>query len=74
METLLLKKTALLSFADILKQKGYLLGMVLSYIFYKTVEFFDIVDKQTQVYILHVGLFMLQIIIISLVFQTFKRR
>lgn len=73
-ETLLLKKTAFLSFADILKQKGYLFGMVLSYFFYKTVEFFDILDKQNQVYILHVGLFMLQIVILLLVFQTFKRR
>jgi len=70
----LLKKTALLSFADILKQKGYLLGMVLSYAFYKTVEFFDILDKQTQVYILHGGLFLLQIVILLFVFQTFNRR
>ena len=49
-------------------------GFTLNGLKCKTVEFFDIVDKQTQVYILHVGLFMLQIIIILLVFQTFKRR
>lgn len=74
METLLLKRTTLLSFADVLKQKGYLLGMVLSYLFYKVVEFYDITDKQMQVYILHVGLLMLQIAILFLVWQTFRTR
>jgi len=42
-ETLVLKKTALLSFADVVKQKGYLLGMVLSYGFYKLLDYVAIV-------------------------------
>ena len=72
METLLLKKTVLLSFADVLKQKGYLLGMVLSYAFYKMLEFFTIVDKQTQVYILHDVLLVLQMMIIYCVIKAFN--
>lgn len=74
METLLLRKTVLLSFADILKQKGYLFGMVLSYAFYKIVEFYGVLDKQMQVYILHGGLLFLQIGIVLLVFRAFTRR
>jgi len=73
-ETLLLKKTALLSFADVLKQKGYLAGMVLSYAFYKVLELYGIVDKQTQVYALHVSLLLLQIVILYLLFKAFSKR
>jgi len=74
METLLLKRTVLLSFADVVKQKGYLVGMVLSYAFYKTVEYLAITDKQVQVYYLHSGLFVLQIVIILVVFKSFSSR
>jgi len=74
METLVLKKTALLSFADVLKQKGYLVGMVLSYGFYKVLEYYGITDKQTQVYALHVSLFLLQMVILYLVFKAFSKR
>lgn len=73
-ETLALKRTILLSFADVVKQKGYLVGMVLSYFFYKIIEFFGIVDKQSQVYCLHVGLLGVQIVIILLVFKAFRSR
>ena len=74
METLALKRTKLLSFADVLKQKGYLIGMVLSYVFYKSVEYMGISDKQEQVYYLHFGLLLLQIAIIGLVFKSFRVR
>ncbi len=73
-ETLILKKTALLSFADMLKQKGYLLGMVLSFGFYKLLDSISIVDKQVQVYYLHVSLLLLQIVILYLVFKAFLKR
>lgn len=74
METLLLRKTALLSFADVLKQKGYLVGMVLSYAFYKVLEFYGVLEKQAQVYLLHVSLLLLQIVILYLLFKAFSRR
>lgn len=73
-ETLALKRTILLSFADVLKQKGYLIGMVLSYLFYKGIEWYGISDKQEQVYALHVGLLFIQIVIILLVFKAFRSR
>ncbi|KFL35117.1 MULTISPECIES: hypothetical protein [unclassified Sulfurospirillum] len=73
-ETLALKRTILLSFADVLKQKGYLIGMVLSYLFYKSIEWYGISDKQEQVYALHVGLLFIQIVIIFLVFKAFRPR
>jgi hypothetical protein len=57
-----------------LKQKGYLLGMVLSFGFYKLLDSISIVDKQVQVYYLHVSLFVLQIVILYLVFKAFLKR
>ncbi|MDD3344708.1 MAG: hypothetical protein PHR87_14185 [Sulfurospirillaceae bacterium] len=72
METLVLKRATLLGFADVLKQKGYLLGMVISYFFYKIAEFYGVTDKQEQVYDLHFGLLFLQMFILLLVFKTFR--
>lgn len=74
METLVLKKTVLLSFADVMKQKGYLLGMVASYLFYKAIGFLGIIEKQTQVYFLHVGLLCIQLLILFLIFKAFRLR
>ena len=74
METLVLKRTTLLSFADVMKQKGYLVGMVLSYGFYKVLESLSVFDKQFQVYYLHVSLLVLQIVILYLVFKAFNQR
>ena len=74
METLALKRTLLLSFADVIKQKGYLVGMVISYLFYKVVEFFGIVNKETQVYYLHALLLVVQIVILWYVFRSFRTR
>jgi len=74
METLALKRTALLSFADVMRQKGYLIGMVLSYLFYKVLEYTGIEAKQMQVYYLHGMLFVLQCAILFLVFKAFRSR
>lgn len=74
METLVLKRTRLLSFADVVKQKGYLAGMILSYIFYKGLEYCEIMEKQTQVYYLHWLLLGIQILMIVLVVKAFRSR
>jgi hypothetical protein len=74
METLALKRTLLLSFADVIKQKGYLAGMVISYLFYKGIELCGIVDKETQVYYLHGLLLGIQIVILWYVFRAFRAR
>lgn len=74
METLALKRTTLLSFADVVKQQGYLAGMIISYLFYKIVEFCGVIDKETQVYCLHGLLLVVQIVIIYCVFKAFCDR
>jgi len=74
METIALKRTEFISFADIMKQKGYLVGLVISYLFYKLLTYAGIVDKQTQVYDLHVGLFVLEIVIILMIFRSFGKK
>ena len=74
METIALKKTAIISFADIMKQKGYLVGLVMSYLFYKLLEYLGIADKQIQVYDLHIGLLALEIVIIFMIFRSFAKK
>ncbi|WP_024955205.1 hypothetical protein [Sulfurospirillum arcachonense] len=73
METIALKKTNMLSLTDVAKQKGYLAGMVIAYVFYKLLEYLHVSDKKLQVYDLHVGLLLLQVVIIYFVFRAFKK-
>jgi len=72
-ETLILKKKKLLSIVDIKKQQGYLLGMILSYLFYQILEFFEITSKTIQIYWLHPILLITQIIVIGFLFLSFKK-
>jgi hypothetical protein len=72
-ETLLLPSDSLLTLLDTAKQLGYLAGMTLSYLFYKILSHFGIVSNQTKVYELHYLLFFLEILIIWLIFRSFKR-
>ena len=72
-ETLLLKTDELLTKLDTVKQLGYLLGMGISYIFYKLLTLYNITDNQTQVYDLHFLLFAVEIIIIVLIVKSFRR-
>jgi hypothetical protein len=73
METIALKKTKLISFADVIKQKGYIVGLVISYIFYKILGFLGIISKQAQVYDLYLGMIFLQLFILFLVFKSFYK-
>lgn len=70
-ETMALGRTKLFSFADMAKQKGYLVGMVAAYSFYKLLEWMDITDKQTQVYDLYFGLLMIQVVVLHKVYKAF---
>lgn len=72
METIALRKTEALSFTDVAKQKGYLFGLVIAYLFYKLLDYLQISDKQVQVYDLHMGLFILQLAIIYFILKAFK--
>jgi len=72
-ETLLLKSDELLTRLDTAKQLGYLLGMGVSYLFYKIVEQYGITNHQTQVYDLHFILAGVEISVIVLILKSFRR-
>ena len=72
-ETLFLKKSKPIELVDVAKQKGYLLGMLVSYLFYKALEsFLNISDKQVQVYDIHFLLLALQGLIIFYLIKSFR--
>ncbi len=72
-ETILLPKAKLLTFLDVTKQKGYLAGMVLSYLFYKFLELgYHVQDAQEKVYFLHFLLFMIESITMLYLYLAFK--
>ena len=72
-ETLLLEKDTLLTQLDTAKQLGYLLGMGASYLFYKLLSFYSINENQTQVYYLHFLLIVIEVLVIGLIFKSFKK-
>jgi len=73
-ETLFLKYKKAIELVDVVKQKGYLVGMLLSYGFYQILEhFFEITDNQIQVYFIHYLLIVSQVLIIWMLFASFKR-
>lgn len=72
-ETLLLKTDTLLTKLDTVKQIGYLLGMGFAYLFYKALTYYGIEDNQTQVYDLHYLLIAVELMVIILIWKSFKR-
>ncbi len=71
-ETIFLNRLQILSFLDVAKQKGYLVGLAISYLFYKILEYFGTTDNQIQVYYLHFGLFFLELFVIFFVWKAFS--
>jgi len=73
-ETLVARKKDFLAKIDVNKQIGYLIGLAMSYIFYKALELgLDISEPKIQINILHYFLFSLQSFIISLLLLSFKK-
>ena len=73
-ETLLLKKDRLLTLVDVAKQFGYLIGLGLSFLFYKFIEYqFQIIDNQTQVFYIHYLLLIIEIIVIIFLVKSFEK-
>lgn len=62
-ETLLLGRKLLLRSADVAKQKGYIVGLIFSFVYFKGIEYI-VSDKIWQVYYLHIFLLVLQVVII----------
>lgn len=71
-ESYLLRHIALLSMADRLKQKGYIVGLIISYGFYKGAHFLGVYDSWNQVWYLYLFLSIVQIVIIALLFRAFS--
>ncbi|HHD78304.1 MAG TPA: hypothetical protein ENK98_01490, partial [Epsilonproteobacteria bacterium] len=72
-ETLLLKTDTLLTQLDTAKQLGYLVGMGVSYVFYKVLSTQGMTQNQEQVYMLHYLLLGIECVVIALIFKSFKR-
>ncbi len=73
-ETLFFKKSALLTLVDVVKQKGYLAGMALSYLFYKLLEkAYHVENKNIQVYEMNLALFFVELAIIFFLMRSFKK-
>ena len=72
-ETLVFKEDHVLTKIDMAKQIGYLVGMAVSYAFYKGVEYFKLIaDKQEQVYYIHFILVAVELIVITLLWKAFN--
>ena len=72
-ETMLFNETKIISKLDVIKQQGTLIGMGFSFLFYKLIErYFMINDNETQVYYVHFVLLIVQIITILFLSISFK--
>lgn len=72
-ETILFKRSKVLTFIDVAKQKGFLTGMVVSFLFYKSLEsLFAVTRNSEQVYHLHFILLAVEIITIIYLLRAFK--
>lgn len=73
-ETIFFPKVQLLSMLDVIKQKSYLFGMLISYTFYKSLEYFcHLGDKQEQVYLIHFLLLICEVATIFFLLRAFKK-
>jgi len=72
-ETILIAKARALTYLDVYKQAGYLAGMVISFLFYKLLEFRTVDDAQTQVYLMHYLLLLTELGVIYYLYRAFHR-
>ena len=74
-ETLVFKEEATLTKIDVAKQVGYLVGMGLSYGFYKLAEHvFALSDKEEQVYFIHFLLILIELGVIVFLVRAFSKK
>jgi hypothetical protein len=59
---------------DRIKQKGYIVGLVLSYLFYEALKLSGKNDAWGQVWAIYKALFFVQLVIIFYLFKAFKKR
>jgi hypothetical protein len=74
-ETLVIKDENTLTRVDSAKQFGYLLGMLIAYIFYQILEyFFEIKETQEQVYLIQYILLVVEILVFYFLIKSFKKK
>ena len=73
-ESYFLNKVSLLSMIDRIKQKGYIIGLILSYLFYEALKLTGENDAWNQVWAIYTALFFVQTAIIFYLFKAFKKR
>lgn len=69
-ETLMMRKTTLIRLTDIAKQKGYIAGMAVSFLFFFVMDETGF-KKFTQVYELHFFLLVLQVLVVYVLVRAF---
>lgn len=73
-ETLVANDKDYLGKIDVLKQLGYLIGLAVSYSFYKIVEhFYLITEAESQINLLHYPLLLLQLSVIVFLYFSFRK-
>ena len=71
-ETMLFNEKEIISKLDVIKQQGTLIGMGFSFVFYKLIENYLLIDdNETQVYYVHFVLLIVQIITIVFLTNSF---
>jgi len=73
-ETVVLRHIKLYSFADMLRQAGYLAGLGAAFVAYESCELVGVLDKVAQVYYLHYMLVVVQFITIVCLVFSFSRK
>ncbi len=73
-ETLVFNDNEVLTKIDMAKQIGYLLGMAFSYLYYKGLEYYElIIDKQEQVYNIHFILVAIELAVLYFLIRAFTK-
>lgn len=69
-ETLMMRKTTLIRLTDVIKQKGYIGGLAVSFLFFFAMDETGF-EKFTQVYDLHFFLLLLQVVVVYVLVRAF---
>ena len=74
-ETLVFNDNEILTKIDMAKQIGYLVGMAISYLFYKGLEYYELIlDKQEQVYNIHFILVAIELSVLYFLIRAFTKK
>lgn len=73
-ETLIFAKKSVLSWLDKRKQIGYLIGLGMAFVFYAILDSNNITQKESQIYLMHFLLFLLQCGVFFTLFYAFTKK